>query len=233
MLPLRTAFAWAWLLPSASAHGHPSLSTFPSAARRIVTPPRRRPPSADPLRGDVDLLLRLRGGEVVERAADAITLELTPEHVLPIAGASLLAAFTVALVRTVPRSGGRAPEAAASFLGKLGVGELGATGLFHLAYFLHCLVVICVMPLGLREAVFSPSGVMLLGTIFPLVESIRAAASGDTDGDKVARTWLMYWIMHGAFSFASSDMSGMIERFGPKGGRHWYGELHPRMLCNF
>ena len=147
----------------------------------------------------------------------------TPENILPLVGASLLAAFTISLVKRVPRSGGHAPAPITNSLSNLGISELGSTGLFHLSYFLHCIIVIALMPATLKEKVFSPAGVMLLGTIFPVVESIKTAARVDDDGS-ASRTWLMYWVMHGMFSFASQDMAKMIQRFGPRGGKHWYGK---------
>lgn len=78
------------------------------------------------------------------------------------------------------------------------------------------------MPQGLKETVFSPAGVILLGTVFPLVESIKAASRSNDNSPAITQSWLMYWVMHGIFSFASHDMGKMVKRFGPKGGKHWY-----------
>lgn len=173
-----------------------------------------------------DLLLGLRGGWIgiaTDASMDLPVLTLTPGSITAFGGAALVAAFTVGLVKKLPRSGGHAPAPIAGFLGKLsGINETGSTGLFHLAYFLHCFVVLAIMPQGIKEAVFSPAGVLLLGAVFPLIESINAAASSDDNSAAVSRTWLMYWIMHGLFSFAANDMSKMIERFGAQFAKHWY-----------
>ena len=172
------------------------------------------------------LALRLRGGGAIEGAAAGFPTvgSINLGKALPVVGAALLAGFTITIVEKVPRSGGHAPSSVTAFLGHLGIDKVGSTGLFHLAYFLHCFVVLAVMPQGLKEVVFSPTGTLLLGTIFPLVESIKTAARSDDKSDAVSRTWLMYWVMHGTFSYASQDASRTIARFGPSGGKHWYGE---------
>ena len=176
---------------------------------------------------DATIIAGLRGGSDVP-ATDIsdipakFDLELTPAKVAAYVGAAALAAFTIALVKQVPRSGGHAPELVRELCANLGISELGATGLFHLGYFLHCFLVIAIMPRGLKDTVFSPAGVILLGTVFPLVESIKAAARSREDSAATSRTWLMYWVMHGIFSFASHDMAKVIKRFGPRGGKHWY-----------
>lgn len=173
------------------------------------------------------IIAGLRGGSDVP-ASDIsdipakFDLELTPAKVAAYVGAAVLATFTIALVKQVPRSGGHAPEFLRELCANLGISELGATGLFQLGYFLHCFLVIAIMPRGLKDTVFSPAGVILLGTVFPLVESIKAAARSREDSAATSRTWLMYWVMHGIFSFASHDMAKVIKRFGPRGGKHWY-----------
>lgn len=170
------------------------------------------------------LALRLRGGGAIEGAAAGFPTvgSINLGKALPVVGAALLAGFTITIVEKVPRSGGHAPSSVTAFLGHLGIDKVGSTGLFHLAYFLHCFVVLAVMPQGLKEVVFSPTGTLLLGTIFPLVESIKTAARSNDKSDAVSRSWLMYWVMHGTFSYASQDASRTIARFGPSGGKHWY-----------
>jgi hypothetical protein len=171
-------------------------------------------------------LLSLRGGGDVNVAVTdgpvKLDLELTPAKVGAYVGAAALAALTIVLVKKIPRSGGHAPKFVAELCANLGVSELGATGLFHLTYFAHCFLVIAIMPSRLKEIVFGPGGVILLGTVFPLVESIKAAARSREDSAATSQAWLMYWVMHGIFSFASHDMAKVIKRFGPRGGKHWF-----------
>ena len=204
------------VVPVASAilpHPKVNSSPLPSARRRRDAPVNNL---------DATIIVGLRGGADVPAAdmsSAKIDLELTPAKV---AGAAALAALTIAIVKKIPRSGGHAPQVVRGLCANLGISELGATGLFHLGYFLHCFLVIAIMPRGLKSAVFSPAGVILLGTVFPLVESIKAAARSREDSASTSQTWLMYWTMHGIFSFASHDMAKVIKRFGPKGGKHWY-----------
>ena len=212
VLPLALAFR---PLPKSSS----PLTTLPSVSAR-----RRRYNSRNL---DATIIVGLRGGSDLP-ATDIggmpakFDLELTPAKVAAYVGAAALATFTILLVKKVPRSGGHAPELVKELCANLGISELGATGLFHLGYFLHCFLVIAIMPGGLKNTVFSPAGVLLLGTIFPLIESIKAAARSREDSPANSRTWLMYWVMHGIFSFASHDMAKVIKRFGPRGGKHWY-----------
>ena len=144
---------------------------------------------------------------------------VTPAQVLSYGGAALLAGMTVWLVEKMPRSGGRAPSQITSFLSAFGVPEAAAAVLFHLAYVLHCFLVLTVMPEGLKSAVFSPAGVVLLGTVFPLVESIKAAASTSTASE---HAWLQYWILHGCLSVVSQDAGRFLARFGDGVVNHFY-----------
>jgi len=196
-----------------------SLTTLPPVSAR-----RRRYNSRNL---DATIIVGLRGGSDVP-ATDIgglpakFDLELTPAKIAAYVGAAALATFTILLVKKVPRSGGHAPELVKELCANLGISELGATGLFHLGYFFHCFLVIALMSGPMKDTVFSPAGVLLLGTVFPLIESIKAAARSREDSAATSRTWLMYWVMHGIFSFASHDMAKMIKRFGPRGGKHWY-----------
>ena len=140
---------------------------------------------------------------------------ITPEKVLSYGGAALLAGMTVYLVEKLPRSGGQAP----AFLSAFGVPEPAAAVLFHLGYVLHCFLVLAVMPAGLKSAVFSPAGVVLVGTVFPLVESIKAAASTSTASE---HDWLQYWILHGCLSVVSQDAGRFLSRFGDGVVNHFY-----------
>jgi TB2/DP1, HVA22 family len=180
-------------------------------------------------------LVTLRGGDggdatttIMERTA----LEITPAKVVAYTGATLLAVLTVGLVRKITRSGGHGPL----WLTKI-LPEPYATGALHLGYLLHCLVVLKLIPVGLRDVVFSPTGVVLLGTLFPVVESIRAAASSTSAADSSTttttvllgggnnndpqRTWLQYWIMHGLFSYSTEFIDKLADKY-PFVHRHWF-----------
>jgi hypothetical protein len=88
-------------------------------------------------------------------------------------------------------------------------------GLFHLAYFLHALCVIFIMPERVKSIIFSSTGVTTLGTLFPIVESICI----DVETDNTV--WLQYWIMHGVFSYATEFVDELAVKF-PHILKHWW-----------
>jgi TB2/DP1, HVA22 family len=157
----------------------------------------------------------LRGGAADDpsRPAPSFDFNIDAATVASYTGGLLLAAMTVALVRKIPRSGGHGPAWFKHILP-----EPYATGALHLGYLLHCIVALKLMPLSLRDVVFSPTGVILIGTLFPVIESIRAAA---TDSGIDHRIWLMYWIMHGLFSYSTEFIDKWADKY-PAVHRHWF-----------
>lgn len=125
-----------------------------------------------------------------------------------------MAVFTVALVRKIPRSQGAPP----AFVTKIVRSEPAAMGLYHLAYFLHALCVVHILPNRVKSIIFSSAGVTALGTLFPIVASIEAACT-DIETDNTA--WLQYWIMHGAFSYATGFVDNLTVKY-PRFFRHWW-----------
>lgn len=168
-------------------------------------------------------IVTLRGGDDEPPVTKVKPFEssITPALVAAYTGAALLAGMTVYLVRKIPRSGGHGQAWLTQFLA-----EPLATGALHLGYVLHCLIVVKIMPKGLRDVVFSPTGVVLLGTLFPVVESIRAAASDSAQDDRI---WLQYWVMHGIFSYATEFIDKLAERF--PGSKLWH-MLHKLGICS-
>ena len=51
------------------------------------------------------------------------------------------------------------------------------------------------LPLSVKQAVFSTAGVVVAGTIFPVMESLRALCTPSTVDDM---EWLQYWVEAGA-----------------------------------
>lgn len=107
-------------------------------------------------------------------------------------------AAVVALCRSMTRSGSRAPTWITDW-----VPEPYATGVLHLSFFGLGLLGRSILPEGLATMVFSPPSVALLGTVFPAIESVRAAV---TDGGNDDRTMLMYWVVHGIFQYSTEFM---------------------------
>mmetsp|Transcript_42204 Transcript_42204/g.132157 ORF Transcript_42204/g.132157 Transcript_42204/m.132157 type:complete len:81 (+) Transcript_42204:398-640(+) len=62
-----------------------------------------------------------------------------------------------------------------------------------MGYVLLALVLLNVIPEDLQNYLFTPAGVVVVGTIFPIIESIRAVCTFGTDDDTI---WLTYWLAH-------------------------------------
>ena len=79
--------------------------------------------------------------------------------------------------------------------------------------------VIVAWPAKINHVIEYNSHLCPLGTVFPLVESIKAAASTSTASE---HDWLQYWILHGCLSVVSQDAGRFLERFGPGFVNHFY-----------
>jgi len=62
----------------------------------------------------------------------------------------------------------------------------------------------------------SQEGVVVVGTLMPLVESIRAVITVRTNDDAV---WLQYWLAAGCFTYATEFLDSLIEN--PNSGELW------------
>jgi len=117
----------------------------------------------------------------------------------------LLAAIVV-FCRSMTRTGGRAPTWITNW-----IADPYATALLHLGYFaLGALLPTIILPSGLSRVIFSPPSVALLGTVFPAVESIRAAV---TDSGSDDRTWLMYWVVQGIFQYSTEFIDQLALKY--------------------
>lgn len=115
-------------------------------------------------------------------------------------------AAVVLFSRSVTRSGGRAP----SWITGLGMEDPYATIALHLAFFGLGLLLRTILPAGFTHFLFSPPSVTLLGTVFPAVESVRAAV---TDSGSDDRTWLMYWVIYGIFQYSTEFMDQLAIKY--------------------
>lgn len=118
-----------------------------------------------------------------------------------------LMAAAVFVCRTMTRTGGQAP----SFITDYGISDPYATILLHVAFFAIGFLSRQILPPGLSKLVFSPPSVALLGTVFPAVESVRAALTDDAGADD--RTWLMYWVIHGIFQYSTEFMDQLALKY--------------------
>jgi len=90
---------------------------------------------------------------------------------------------------------------ASIFLAVQRVPRTGGTVLIdHVLFLIGAIAVILVLPLHMRKLIFSPFGVRIVGTLFPLYESIRAVCTPEEEDDKV---WLQYWVAQGVVFYSS------------------------------
>jgi len=113
----------------------------------------------------------------------------------------------IALLKTVPRTGGTNP-------------------IFHAGFVVFCIAVLCV-PEPIHDIIFTPESVLVVGTIIPLYYSVLAVVSIDTDnlgesiGDSDDTTWLQFWVASGAFTYCTEWMDVIAEKF-PQIAEQWY-----------
>jgi TB2/DP1, HVA22 family len=97
--------------------------------------------------------------------------------------------------------------------------RFGRSPFVHVAYILVAGLCLYLVPDWIQHEIFSPGGVLVIGTVVPIYESILAVCSIDsTDDDKA---WLQFWIASGTFSFCTEFMDS-ITQYLPQAGEHWY-----------
>lgn len=76
----------------------------------------------------------------------------------------------------------------------------------HLVYLALALGFFFLLPLDVKSTLFSPLAVIVVGTVYPVYESIRAVCTIDEADDT---TWLSYWIAQGIVSFSTEWIDGL------------------------
>jgi hypothetical protein len=123
-----------------------------------------------------------------------------PTEKLAIYGVSvLLVGLLVPLLARLPRSRGKNP-------------------IFHVAYAAAVIATIVFLPGFIQDEIFSPGGVVVIGTLLPIYSSILAICTPEEADDTV---WLQYWIASGTLSYCTEFIDEIREIF-PNGGEHWY-----------
>ena len=74
------------------------------------------------------------------------------------------------------------------------------------------------LPEWLQDELFSPGGVVLVGTFLPVYNSIVAICTIDAADDEL---WLQFWIVWGSLSFLTEFMDEITARL-PQAGEHWF-----------
>jgi hypothetical protein len=89
---------------------------------------------------------------------------------------------------------------------------------------IHPLYLVCVfltltfLPGWIQHEIFSPGGVLVIGTILPIYNSIVAVCSVDGTDDK---DWLQFWITWASLSFLTEFMDDITVKL-PAAGEHWF-----------
>jgi len=88
----------------------------------------------------------------------------------------------------------------------------------HPIFVVLCIASTFVLPEWLQDDIFSPGGVLLIGTVLPVYSSIVAVCSVSSDDD--AR-WLQFWMCWATLSFGTEFMDDITARL-PHAGEHWF-----------
>ena len=141
-----------------------------------------------------------------------VALTYEQGNYVTIAAAVLITILSLLFMHKLPRTRGRV-------LGRTGVLGFVLGFVFHASYFVACVAILTVLPNispGLDKVMFSQEGVVLVGTILPLFESVRAVISEKTSDDTA---WLQYWLAYGCFSYSTEFIDTIIET--SKGDAFW------------
>jgi hypothetical protein len=125
--------------------------------------------------------------------------ELPKEKILIYVGGILTMAVAAPLLQRIQRTRGKKP-------------------LWHLLFIVGVMVALVLLPDFIQDEIFSPGGVLVLGTLWPVYASIRAICSIGEDDDSA---WLQFWIASASLSFSTEFMDN-ITKFLPSAGEHWY-----------
>jgi len=94
----------------------------------------------------------------------------------------------------------------------------GKNIVFHLIYIILAFVAAIFVPNFVGDVLFNETGVLIMGTLIPVYESIVAVCSVGEADDTV---WLQFWICNATFTYATEFMD-VIKEALPNAGEHWY-----------
>jgi hypothetical protein len=93
----------------------------------------------------------------------------------------------------------------------------GRNPIFHVLFLAVFIALLVFVPEWIQDEIFSPGGVVVLGTVIPIYESIVAVCSVGTSDDT---EWLQFWVASGMFAFATEFMDDILN-YLPQAGEHW------------
>jgi TB2/DP1, HVA22 family len=125
--------------------------------------------------------------------------ELPKEKIFIYLGAIACVAAAAPLLHRIPRTKGRRV-------------------LWHVAYVILAALTLIFLPEYIQDEIFSPGGVVVVGTLLPVYESIVAIC---TIGEQDDTAWLQYWITAATISFSTEFMDDITARL-PAAGEYWF-----------
>lgn len=94
----------------------------------------------------------------------------------------------------------------------------GKNPIYHGLFVVFAVALLMLVPAWVQDELFSPGGVLLIGTLVPVYETVVAVCSIDAADDSA---WLQFWASSGTFSFATEFMDEITAHL-PSAGEHWY-----------
>lgn len=89
---------------------------------------------------------------------------------------------------------------------------------WHVLFLVIAAISIFFLPDFIQSEIFSPGGILVIGTLLPVYESIVAICSiGETDDT----AWLQFWITSATLSFSTEFMDDITARL-PSAGKYWF-----------
>jgi len=125
--------------------------------------------------------------------------EIDGDKVLIYAVSIALAIVAAAFVNKIPRTRGKNP-------------------IFHAVFLVASIAILVLLPEEIQDTVFSPGGVVVVGTLLPLYVSIQAVC---TCGEEDDSTWLNFWVVSGSLSYLTEFIDDIAANF-PEFAEHWY-----------
>jgi TB2/DP1, HVA22 family len=90
--------------------------------------------------------------------------------------------------------------------------------LWHLVFLAAAVATLLTVPSSIQDEIFSPGGVLVIGTLLPVYESIVAICS---IGEHDDTAWLQFWITSATVSFSTEFMDDITAKL-PSAGEHWF-----------
>ena len=94
----------------------------------------------------------------------------------------------------------------------------GKRVIWHVLFSMATAALLLFTPAWVQDELFSPGGVLLIGTLLPIYETIVAVCTITTTDDQA---WLQYWITAAVFNFGTEFVDEITAQL-PAAGEHWY-----------